>query len=147
VVPDAGTYYLHSHVGTQLDRGLYGPLIVEDPNERVDYDDELVVVLDDWIDGTGKTPDQVLEDLKKAGMKPMGSDPGVTPTTPLGTDGGDVTYPYFLINGRVPTDPQVMDYRAGQRVRLRIINAGGDTAFRVAVPNARLNVTHTDGYP
>lgn len=24
VVPDAGTYYLHSHVGT-LDRGMYGP--------------------------------------------------------------------------------------------------------------------------
>jgi FtsP/CotA-like multicopper oxidase with cupredoxin domain len=23
-VPDAGTYYLHSHVGTQLDRGMYG---------------------------------------------------------------------------------------------------------------------------
>ena len=42
VVPDAGTYWFHSHVGTQLDRGLYGPLIIEDPNEKVDYDDELV---------------------------------------------------------------------------------------------------------
>jgi hypothetical protein len=30
-----------------------------------------VVVLDDWIDGTGTTPDQVLENLKKTGMKPM----------------------------------------------------------------------------
>ena len=147
VVPDTGTYYLHSHVGTQLDRGLYGPLIVEDPNERVDYDDELVVVLDDWIDGTGKNPDQVLEELKTGGMKPMGDSPGVSPTTPLGFDGGDVTYPYYLINGRVTTDPQVKDYRAGQRVRLRIINAGGDTAFRVAVPDNELNVTHTDGFP
>jgi FtsP/CotA-like multicopper oxidase with cupredoxin domain len=52
-----------------------------------------------------------------------------------------------LINGRVTTDPQVKDYRAGQRVRLRIINAGGDTAFRVAVPDTELNVTHTDGFP
>jgi FtsP/CotA-like multicopper oxidase with cupredoxin domain len=146
-VPDAGTYYLHSHVGTQLDRGLYGPLIIEDPDEGADYDDELVVVLDDWIDGTGTTPDQVLEELKKAGMKPMGADPGVTPTAPLGADGGDVTYPYYLINGRVTKDPQVVDYRAGQRVRLRVINAGGDTAFRVAVPDAQLRVTHTDGYP
>ena len=33
VVPDAGTYWYHSHVGTQLDRGLYGTLIIEDPNE------------------------------------------------------------------------------------------------------------------
>ncbi|MDT5016415.1 MAG: multicopper oxidase, partial [Mycobacterium sp.] len=64
-----------------------------------------------------------------------------------GEDGGDVTYPYFLINGRTTTDPQIKDYRAGQRVRLRIINAGADTAFRVAVPGTELNVTHTDGYP
>jgi multicopper oxidase len=71
----------------------------------------------------------------------------VTPTSPLGEDGGDVTYPYFLINGRVPTDPQVVDYRAGQRIRLRAINAGSDTAFRVAVPGATMNVIQTDGYP
>src|SRR5512133_3446912 len=38
VVPDAGTYYLHSHVGTQLDRGMYGPLIIEGPDEGADYD-------------------------------------------------------------------------------------------------------------
>src|SRR5215218_7239516 len=98
VVPDAGTYWFHSHVGTQTDRGLYGPLIVEDPAEKVDYDDELVVVLDDWIDGTGTNPDQVFENLRKTGMKPMESGgPGVTPTSPLGKDGGDVTYPYFII--------------------------------------------------
>jgi multicopper oxidase len=148
VVPDAGTYYLHSHVGTQLDRGMYGPLIIEDPDDGADYDDELVVVVDDWIDGTGTNPDQVNENLKRTGMKPMtGESPPLSPTLPLGEDGGDVTYPYFLINGRTTKDPQVIDYRAGQRIRLRIINAGADTAFRVAVPGSELNVTHTDGYP
>jgi FtsP/CotA-like multicopper oxidase with cupredoxin domain len=148
VVPDAGTYWYHSHVGTQLDRGLYGPLIIEDPDEKADYDEELILVLDDWIDGTGANPDQVLESLRKKGMKPMKpGGPGVSPTTPLGGDGGDVTYPHFLINGRVPADPEVRDYRAGQRIRLRVINAGSDTAFRVAVPNTRLNVIATDGYP
>jgi FtsP/CotA-like multicopper oxidase with cupredoxin domain len=59
VVPDSGTYWFHSHVGTQNDRGLYGPLIIEDPNERTNYDDELVLVLDDWIDGIHMTPDTV----------------------------------------------------------------------------------------
>ncbi|MGO4442648.1 multicopper oxidase family protein [Mycobacterium sp. 2YAF39] len=148
VVPDAGTYWFHSHVGTQLDRGLYGPLIVEDPDEKVDYDGELVVVLDDWIDGTGTDPDQVFADLRRTGMKPMKpGGPGVTPTSPLGADGGDVTYPYFIINGRVPGDPQVVDYRMGQRIRLRVINAGSDTAFRVAVPDTPMRVIQTDGYP
>jgi multicopper oxidase len=148
VVPDAGTYWFHSHVGTQLDRGLYGPLIIEDPGEKIDYDDELVVVLDDWIDGTGTDPDQVFENLRKTGMKPMApGGPDVTPTSPIGADGGDVDYPYFVINGRVATDPQVVDYPAGQRIRLRVINAGSDTAFRVAVPNASMRVIQTDGYP
>jgi FtsP/CotA-like multicopper oxidase with cupredoxin domain len=149
VVPDTGTYWFHPHIGTQLDRGLYGALIVEDPNERTAYDDELVVVLDDWIDGTGTDPDQVLAKLHKTGMGGMETNEStdVTPTTPLGDDGGDVTYPYFLINGRVRTDPLVVDYRGGQRIRLRVINAGADTAFRVAVPDTMLNITHTDGFP
>ena len=66
----AGTYWYHPHVGVQLDRGLYGPLIVEDPDEPGGYDHEWTVVLDDWIDGTGYTPDQVLAALHQ-GMSGM----------------------------------------------------------------------------
>ena len=78
-------------------------------------------------------------------MEPGG--PGVTPDTPLGDDGGDVSYPYFVANGRVPADPRVVDYKPGRRIRLRIINAGGDTAFRVGLPGIPMTVTHTDGFP
>jgi FtsP/CotA-like multicopper oxidase with cupredoxin domain len=70
-VAQAGTYWYHPHVGVQLDRGLYGPLIVEDPDEPGGYDHEWTVVLDDWIDGTGHTPDQVLAALRQ-GMSGMG---------------------------------------------------------------------------
>jgi FtsP/CotA-like multicopper oxidase with cupredoxin domain len=31
IVPDAGTYWAHPHVGVELDTGLYLPLIVDDP--------------------------------------------------------------------------------------------------------------------
>ncbi|MBA3338555.1 MAG: multicopper oxidase domain-containing protein, partial [Geodermatophilaceae bacterium] len=55
--------------------------------------------------------------------------------------------PYYLVNGRIGTAPQVTDARAGQRLRLRLINAGGDTAFRVALGGHQLTVTHTDGFP
>ena len=47
----------------------------------------------------------------------------------------------------MPADPQVVEYRPGRRVRLRIINAGGDTAFRVGLPGIPMTVTHTDGFP
>ena len=62
---EPGTYWYHPHVGVQLDRGLYGPLIVEDPDEPARYDHDWTVVLDDWIDGTGYTPDQVLDALRR----------------------------------------------------------------------------------
>ena len=42
VPPDAGTYWFHPHVGMQLDRGLYGALIVEPRNETLSYDREAV---------------------------------------------------------------------------------------------------------
>ena len=54
--PDPGTYFYHPHSGVQLHRGLYGVLVVDDPREPGDYDLEWVVVLDDWVDGTGPPP-------------------------------------------------------------------------------------------
>ena len=64
--PDAGTYWFHPHVGMQLDRGLYGALIVEARDETLDYDREAVLVLDDWLDGVAGTPDAQLEEAARA---------------------------------------------------------------------------------
>jgi FtsP/CotA-like multicopper oxidase with cupredoxin domain len=65
----------------------------------------------------------------------------------LDSEGGNVDYPYYLVNGRLPKAPSVFRARPGDRIRLRIINAGGDTAFRVALGDHKMTVTHTDGYP
>jgi multicopper oxidase len=145
--PDPGTYWFHPHHGTQLDRGLYAPLIVEDPGEPVAYDDEWVVVLDDWLDGVaGTTPDRVLARLRESGGM-HGRMMMTGPTSPLlGGHAGDVTYPHFVLNGRLPAAPASYRGHPGHRLRLRLINAGGDTAFRVAVGGHRLTVTHVDGY-
>lgn len=62
-------------------------------------------------------------------------------------EGGSVAYPYYLVNGRLPDNPSVFRCRPGDRVRLRIINAGSETAFRVALGDHTMTVTHTDGYP
>ncbi|MFE7312189.1 multicopper oxidase family protein [Streptomyces sp. NPDC057555] len=198
-----GTYWFHPHVGVQLDRGLYGPLIVEDPHEPLRYDDEWVVVLDDWLDGVTGTPDQAFAALRQGmdhgsmshgggssshggeggghggmdgmpgmdgmsgmggmdmgssgGGMDMGGSGGGMDMGPfmlmgassklLGGDAGDVKYPHYLVNGKVPAAPATYRGKPGRRLRLRIINAGGDTAFRVALGGHRLTVTHTDGYP
>ena len=167
---DPGTYWFHPHHGTQLDRGLYAPLIVEDPDEPLTYDDEWIVVLDDWLDGVTGTPDEVLAELRQGmgaagSASPGGADMGGMPgmsmggvsmgkhvlmgatSALLGGDAGDVKYPHFLLNGRRAGAPATYQGKPGARVRLRIINAGGDTAFRVALGGHRMTVTHTDGFP
>ncbi|MCX5201608.1 multicopper oxidase family protein [Streptomyces sp. NBC_00237] len=175
-VPDPGTYWFHPHSGVQQDRGLYAPLIVEDPKEPLAYDREWVVVLDDWVDGVeGSTPDAVLAELSKGmgGMDHGGGTSGggheghgmAAPTTAppkgagpsrmmmgsssdlLGADAGDVAHPHYLVNGRTPQAPSTCRAKPGERIRLRIVNAGGDTAFRVALGGHRMTVTHTDGFP
>ena len=190
---DPGTYWYHPHAGVQLDRGLYGPLIVEDPDEPARYDHDWTVIMDDWIDGTGYTPDQVLArlrqgmggmDMPSASPSPtmsgmdmgsaspssdmgMNGSPGASSTAGMGSagsggsgplmsgatsrllggDAGDIRYPYYLINGRVRTAPRTFTARPGQRARIRFINAGADTAFRVALGGHTMTVTHADGYP
>ncbi|MGW1845729.1 multicopper oxidase domain-containing protein [Streptomyces sp. NPDC001966] len=163
-VPHAGTYWFHPHTGVQQDRGLYAPLIVDDPKEPLKYDKEWVVVLDDWVDGVaGSTPDSVLYELSggRGGMDHGGGAHGAPtkgrtgPTRMmrdsyselLDSHGGDVAYPYYLINGRTRKSPTSFAAKPGDRIRLRIINAGGDTAFRVALGGHRMTITHTDGYP
>ncbi|MFD4182214.1 multicopper oxidase family protein [Rhodococcus sp. NPDC058514] len=160
VMPDPGTYWYHSHSGLQLDRGLSGPLIIEDPNESLQYDHEWTVFLKDWMDGITGTPDDVLRELSAGmgGMEGMGGESGTAQARPqymltdgksalLGGDAGDVNYPYYLVNGRISTDPPQFTAKPGDRARLRIINAGADTAFRVALGGHELMVTHTDGFP
>ena len=156
IAPDPGTHWFHPHVGAQLDSGLYGVVVVEDPNEPLRYDDEWVIVLDDWLDGVTATPDEVLEQLRK-GMGDMGGMEDMfmrmgnmlmgANSDLLGGDAGDVYYPHYLINGKPAADPAQFTGTPGSRVRIRLINAGGDTAFRVALGGHRLTVTHTDRHP
>ncbi|WP_425834617.1 multicopper oxidase family protein [Streptomyces fractus] len=179
-VAHPGTYWFHPHSGTQQDRGLYAPLIVEDPKEPLSYDKEWVVVLDDWVDGVdGSTPDAVLKELRSGmdhgggsggssggghsghdmpGMEGMSMRTEEPPAGPsrmmmgaksdlLGGDAGDVKYPHYLVNGRTPAAPSSLKARPGDRIRIRFVNAGGDTAFRVALGGHEMTVTHTDGFP
>ncbi|AJP04483.1 copper oxidase [Streptomyces cyaneogriseus subsp. noncyanogenus] len=191
-VPHPGTYWFHPHMGVQIDRGMYSPLIVDDPREPLAYDHEWIVVLDDWIDGVdGTTPDDVLRQLRRGkpamghGNRPEGpveagggaladsasggtgdgKGPGRAPSPSpyrgkgperlmsgatsklLGGHAGDVAHPYYLINGRTADDPTQFTARPGDRIRLRIINAGGETAFRVALGGHRMTITHSDGFP
>lgn len=91
----AGTYWYHPHVDTerQADLGLYGVLIVEDPDEPV-ADRELVVVFDSWGEHDA--------DSREGGHH--------------GLDGADLTW---TANGLI--DP-LFEANAGESIRLRAVN-------------------------
>jgi FtsP/CotA-like multicopper oxidase with cupredoxin domain len=165
-VPEPRTFFFHPHSGTQLDRGLYAPLIVDDRSEALAYDREFTIVLDDWIDDFfGQSPDDVLNILRGGGQH---GGHGSSPSPATDNDvqdaagqahrmemagqglrlghGGDVAHPLYLINGRPPLDRPTLETRRGERLRLRFVNAGADTAFRVAVGGHEMVVTHSDGF-
>ena len=143
--PHPGTYFYHSHSGFQLDRGLYGVLVIDDPAEPGDYDHEWLVVLDDWLDGIDGTPDDA---ARRLGMhNDDDDDDDDAMVSPLIGVAGDVAHPLYLINGRAPADPIVWTATPGQRARIRFVNAGADTVFRVALGGHQMTVTHADGFP
>lgn len=163
-VPHPGTYWAHPHTGLDADTGLYFPVIVDDPNDPGRYDAEWVVMLDDWTDGIGSSPAQIYDELRAGSgqghnMPGMGGMPGMSGGSGmgpmeggagselLGGDAGDITYPLYVVNGRNAKSPSSFRARPGERVRIRLINAGSDTAFRVALAEHRMTVTHTDGFP
>lgn len=185
-VPNSGTYWAHPHTGLAADTGLYLPVIVDDPTEG-NYDAEWIVVLDDWTDGVGKSPQQLYSELSNPNKPPQATPETTTSTTTtstttetspttttettstsattstspappsspagvgtsdlLGGDAGDIAYPYYLINGRIPASPTTFDAKPGQRIHIRFINTAADTTFRVALAGHTMTVTHTDGYP
>jgi FtsP/CotA-like multicopper oxidase with cupredoxin domain len=100
--PDAGTFWYHPHADTlqQLGRGLAGALIVEE-TEPVAVDRDLLWVIEDWrLDDEGRIVGG-FGNRMEAGMS--------------GRIGNTVT-----LNGRVL---KAMSVKAGERVRLRLVNA------------------------
>ena len=153
-----GTYFYHPHSGLQIERGLSAALIVEAKNETLAYDREYTLVLDDWLDGS---PDLAFEQLKQ-GIAPANGLPKDSSQSSSGEGemmemgGGmgeaccanpEVAYSAYVINGRMPEAAPEFQTKLGERVRFRVVNAGGATVFRVAVQSHKLTVTHSDGFP
>ena len=130
VAAPSGTYLYHTHVGLQLDRGLSGPLIIEERQPRYAYDRDYLVILDDFLPGDPRP-------LSSGGGGMMGGMMNVV--TPR--------YEGLMINGRLASAAPVFDLRRGEKVRLRLMNPSGATTFRVAIAGHRMTVVYADGRP
>jgi FtsP/CotA-like multicopper oxidase with cupredoxin domain len=122
VPPDAATFWYHSHVNEteQLERGLYGALVVRGPDEPT-VDREQVLVLDDLkLDPDGDVAPFGDEHEHHAGRE------------------GDVR----LVNGR--QEPE-LEIAAGQVERWRIVNAANTRFVRLSIGGRPFSIVGTDG--
>jgi FtsP/CotA-like multicopper oxidase with cupredoxin domain len=125
--PDAGTFWYHPHLyaSEQLDRGLHGAFIVEEP-EPVGVDQDLVLVLDDWR----LTPDGGNDEASFRSFRDAAH---------AGRIGNHLT-----VNARPALDIPV---KTNQRVRLRLINAANARVMSVRFDRHRATVMAIDGQP
>jgi FtsP/CotA-like multicopper oxidase with cupredoxin domain len=121
---DAGTFWFHPHVrGTeQIERGLYGVLVVDDA-KSLPYSRDEVWVLDDWRLG----PDGEV-------------DPHFVTRHDLAHDGrwGQLV----TVNGDASS---VLEARPGERIRLRLVNTSNGRVYRPDFGALAAKVIAVDG--
>ena len=159
-----GTHWYHSHSGLQEQIGMYGSLVLlkkkDDPTFRKGIDDlpAVPIILSEWTDikpenvhrmlanandwaGIKKGTTQSYSDAIKAGhfktkleneWKRM-----------LAMDVSDVYYDKFLINGK--NESQLSQFKAGDKVRLRVSNGGASSYFWLNYAGGKMTVVANDG--
>jgi FtsP/CotA-like multicopper oxidase with cupredoxin domain len=158
----SGTYWYHSHSGSQEQMGHYGPIVIDPAGpDPVAYDREHVIVL---ADHSALDSDRILQKLKQgAGYFNFqkqtlmgllaGRDQKLKDRFDWGqmrmdpTDISDVTgstYMYHM-NGHGPRDNWTGLFKPGERVRLRFVNAAAMTNFNVRIPGLPMTVVQADG--
>ena len=151
-----GTHWYHSHTGLQEQIGMYGMFIM---NKREELDiPTLPVVLSEWAD---MKPEEIHRSLHNAtdwfAIK-KGTTQSYAEAISTGhlktkltnewkrmnaMDVSDVFYDKFLINGKNQNEqPQ---FKAGDKVRLRIANGGASSYFWLTYSGGKITVVATDG--
>lgn len=155
-IKQSGTYWYHSHSNMQEQRGLYGAFIINKKDEppMPNY----TVLLSDWTD---ESPHEVHRSLKgmndwyaikKNAVQSYGEAAKANALKAKlkqewqrmdAMDVSDVYYNAFLTNGKI-SDAQPQ-FKAGEKIRLRLINGSASTYFWVQFAGGQMSVVASDG--
>jgi len=166
-IRQSGTYWYHSHAGYQEQLGMYGAIIIDPAGQDpVSADREHVVVLSDWSDESPeaifatlkknahvynrnrRTLGDALKDFRAKGVQQTFQDRAMWNRMRMeDSDLVDVSgYTYtYLMNGVAPDPGWVGGFKAGETVRLRLINAAAMSIFDFRIPGLKLKVVSADG--
>jgi len=127
----AGTRWYHSHAdpALQVPLGLHGPLIIEPRQPRTIYDREYTMILGEW--------DMELTPGVAAGTEERGPQDKTLRGGELGAD-------MFLFNGKMHGFGEPIRIAEGERILVRIINAG-HMAHPIHTHGHSFTVVATDG--
>ncbi|WP_394514432.1 multicopper oxidase family protein [Priestia aryabhattai] len=144
-----GTYWYHSHQDSvnQIDKGLYGTLIVEgEDEEKVDKD--YTLVLDEWI----SSGESSMEGMDHGSMT---SDKDIKDTddSTESMDGMNMDmeedmsmYNLYTINGKSAKNMETLKVKEGDTVKLRLVNAGY-ISHKIHLHGYDFKIVSTDGQP
>ncbi|WP_026978373.1 multicopper oxidase domain-containing protein [Flavobacterium tegetincola] len=160
----SGTHWYHSHSGMQEQIGMYGSLILkkkaDDATFRIGIDDlpQVPIILSEWTNYNPKNVHRMLHNasdwfaIKKGTTQSyteaIGKGHFKTKLTNewkrmLAMDVSDIYYDKFLINGK--NESQLSQFKAGDKVRLRIANAGASSYFWLNFAGGKITVVANDG--
>ncbi len=159
-----GTHWYHSHSGLQEQIGMYGSFVMNkrnsDPNFREGIDDlpTIPIVLSEWTDIKPENVHRMLHNasdwfaIKKGTTQSYGEaiQQGYFKTKVINEwkrmnamDVSDVYYEKFLINGK--NESQLSQFKAGDKVRLRVSNGGASSNFWLTYAGGKITVVASDG--
>lgn len=158
-----GTYWYHSHTKMQEQSGMYGAFVIykkkTDPTFReADKIPDHTVVLSDWTNYNPNNIHRMLHNasdwfaLKKNATQSYAEaiKEGHFKTKlhnewkrMLAMDVSDVYYDRFLINGE--NQSKAPAFKAGDKVRLRVVNGGASTYFWLKYAGGKITVVGNDG--
>lgn len=159
-----GTHWYHSHSGLQEQIGMYGSMVLlkraDDPTFRKGIDDlpSVPIILSEWTDYNPDNVHRMLHNandwfaIKKNTVQSYGEaiKAGHFKTKltnewkrMLAMDVSDVYYDKFLINGT--SESQLSQFKAGDKVRLRISNGGASSYFWLTYAGGKITVVANDG--
>ncbi|MFZ5986446.1 MAG: multicopper oxidase family protein [Bacillota bacterium] len=137
-----GTYWYHSHQegAKQVDKGLYGALIVE-PKEKLKADKDITLILDEWMEVPMDDMDS-MSDMDTGGhgsMKADSEDLEMAEEEMMAE-----SYNIYTANGKSGKLIRPLEVKKGDMVRLRFINAGY-RSHGIHIPGQEFKVVSTDG--
>ncbi len=140
--PDAGTFLYHAHaepdMAAQVERGLYGALIVEE-NDAPPVDHDVLAILDDWrLDDSGAIAACQSADAGEAGARAF-----VHSRDELAGAGRRGA----LVTVNSAPAPFAMEAAPRARARLRLVNAATARLMAVRFEGARAQVIAIDSQP